>query len=271
MLKKINKILLTFIIGCFLVFLTLEAFLYTGGIIFKKNKEQINNQIIKQGNKNTETIFCLGDSTTAIGGKEAWPYQLQEILNENHKTGKYLTLNKAKVLADSSDLLEELKQRNKNLNIKYVIIMAGINDVKYPEDQEKETPIIGFIKNLKTYNLIELSLPKILNRERYISTKEITKKRSLRRNYKRIKQITESISAKLVIMQYPIREIEPLKKIFENKENLIFLENKTNFQKAINKDGYKDYFTDRFGGDFGHCNKKGNRLIAENLYENLFE
>lgn len=33
----------------------------------------------------------------------------------------------------------------------------------------------------------------------------------------------------------------------------------------FNKASYKEYFGDMFAGDFGHCTKKGNRLLAENI------
>jgi len=33
----------------------------------------------------------------------------------------------------------------------------------------------------------------------------------------------------------------------------------------LKKISYNDYFTDMFAGDFGHCTRKGNRLLAENI------
>ena len=72
---------------------------------------------------------------------------------------------------------------------------------------------------------------------------------------------------KLAIMQYPTRNVQELKDMFSNKqqEDIIFIENKDNFEKVITKFNYYEYFVDRAAGVFGHCTLKGNRLIAENV------
>jgi hypothetical protein len=62
-----------------------------------------------------------------------------------------------------------------------------------------------------------------------------------------------------------VRSLEPLKKIFEGQSGIILVDNENIFIKAIQKDGYSAYFTDAFGGDFGHCTEKGNKLLAENI------
>jgi ABC-type antimicrobial peptide transport system permease subunit len=59
--------------------------------------------------------------------------------------------------------------------------------------------------------------------------------------------------------------IEPLKKIFEGEEGISFVDNEEVFKSAVLRDGYCKYFIDIFGGDFGHCTDKGNRLLAENI------
>jgi hypothetical protein len=46
---------------------------------------------------------------------------------------------------------------------------------------------------------------------------------------------------------------------------MIFVDNERVFKEAIEKDGYKEYFRDMLGGDFGHCTEKSNRLLAENI------
>ena len=62
-----------------------------------------------------------------------------------------------------------------------------------------------------------------------------------------------------------MRSIAPLKKIFKEDENIIFVDNERLFKDAVRKDGYNAYFQDMFGGDFGHCTQKGNRLLAQNI------
>jgi len=85
-------------------------------------------------------------------------------------------------------------------------------------------------------------------------------------NYHKLKEILDKRGIKYVCMQYPMRSIEPLKKIFKNNDsNIIFVDNEKIFKDALKEGKYRDYFTDSFGGDFGHCTDKGNRLLAENI------
>jgi hypothetical protein len=87
-------------------------------------------------------------------------------------------------------------------------------------------------------------------------------------NFRKLKRILDRRKIRLVCMQYPVRGVAPLKKIFEGNEyDVIFVDNERIFKDAISKDGYKEYFIDMFGIDFGHCTPKGNRLLAHNLAE----
>ncbi len=72
-------------------------------------------------------------------------------------------------------------------------------------------------------------------------------------------------------MQYPILDINELKKMFEGNNNIIFVSNEENFKKALETGKYDDYFIDSFAGDFGHCTPKGNKLIAENVADAILK
>lgn len=85
-------------------------------------------------------------------------------------------------------------------------------------------------------------------------------------NYLKLKKILDKKGIRLVCVQYPMLSIKPLQKIFEGvEEGLIFIDNEIIFRDAVKKNGYKEYFSDIFGGDFGHCTEKGNRLLAKNI------
>ena len=84
-------------------------------------------------------------------------------------------------------------------------------------------------------------------------------------NYLKLKDMVLSRSLKLVCMQYPMRSIKTLKKIFDFNEKILFVNNEKIFKKVLLQGIYEDYFEDMFAGDFGHCTPKGNRLIAENV------
>jgi tetratricopeptide (TPR) repeat protein len=87
------------------------------------------------------------------------------------------------------------------------------------------------------------------------------------RNYNQLKLILDGKKIRFVCMQYPMRSVEPLKGIFDDPEGIIFVDNSRVFAEAVKKGGYKAYFNDMFGGDFGHCTDRGNELMAENIAE----
>jgi tetratricopeptide (TPR) repeat protein len=86
-----------------------------------------------------------------------------------------------------------------------------------------------------------------------------------RQNFLHIKSILDRKGIKLACIQYPMRNIEPLKKVFSGAQDILFVDNEKTFKDALRKAQYSDYFTDIFAGDFGHCTLKGNRLLAENI------
>jgi tetratricopeptide (TPR) repeat protein len=85
------------------------------------------------------------------------------------------------------------------------------------------------------------------------------------KNYRELKEILDRKGIKLVCMQYPMRHVDSLKKIFEKDEGVIFIDNERVFKEAIKQSSYKEFFVDMFGGDFGHCTPKGNELLAQNI------
>jgi len=91
------------------------------------------------------------------------------------------------------------------------------------------------------------------------------------RNYNLLRRILKGRGVRLVCVQYPMRSIGPLKSIFADPKGVIFVDNQRVFAEAVKKGGYKEYFVDMFGGDFGHCTDSGNRLLAENIADNLLK
>jgi len=90
-------------------------------------------------------------------------------------------------------------------------------------------------------------------------------------NYLKLKDILNRRMIKLVCMQYPLRSIVSLKQIFTAENNIIFVDNENIFKDAVAKEGYREYFEDMFAGDFGHCTKKGNHLLAENIAKSILK
>ncbi len=96
-------------------------------------------------------------------------------------------------------------------------------------------------------------------------------KEATRYNYQRLKEIVAQIGIQLVCVQYPVRNVEELKKLFESREGMIFVDNENLFRVALRYGSYEDYFFDNFAGDFGHCTPKGNRLLAESVADRILK
>ncbi|MBU1125075.1 MAG: tetratricopeptide repeat protein [Candidatus Omnitrophica bacterium] len=86
-----------------------------------------------------------------------------------------------------------------------------------------------------------------------------------RHNYQIMQAMLASRGIPLVCVQYPMRTISPLQMIFENKKDVVFVDNEWRFKNALLESGLHEYFIDMFAGDFGHCTPKGNRLLAESI------
>lgn len=83
--------------------------------------------------------------------------------------------------------------------------------------------------------------------------------------YRKMRRILVENKIKFICVQYPMRDISTIKKIFKNNNDVNFVDNESSFKNAVEKEGYDTYFVDKFAGDFGHCTKKGNKLLAENI------
>ena len=49
------------------------------------------------------------------------------------------------------------------------------------------------------------------------------------------------------------------------------MDNDRSFREAVAREGYRAYFRDAFGGDFGHCTEKGNRLLEQHIAQVILE
>lgn len=84
-------------------------------------------------------------------------------------------------------------------------------------------------------------------------------------NYRRVRDILLSKGIKMVCVQYPMRPVSSLEKMLGHDKRVFFVDNQMAFREMVNSGGYGSVFVDMVGGDFGHCTKKGNRLLAENI------
>ena len=86
-----------------------------------------------------------------------------------------------------------------------------------------------------------------------------------RQNYQRLRAILRERGIRFVSVQYPVRSVDRLKEMFDSPEGVEFVDNEASFKRAVEDAGYDSIFTDMFAGDFGHCTRRGNRILATNV------
>ncbi len=90
-------------------------------------------------------------------------------------------------------------------------------------------------------------------------------------NYRKLKGMLDKNGIRLICVQYPMRNVDPLRKIFEKDKGVVFVDNEGAFKGALKSANYREYFRDMFAGDFGHCTEKGNRLLAQDIANVILE
>ena len=83
--------------------------------------------------------------------------------------------------------------------------------------------------------------------------------------YDLIADVVLKSDVKMVSMQYPMLSQTAWTNSLKQADQITFVENKENFETALDRLEYSEYFNDHFAGDFGHCTPKCNRLLADNL------
>ncbi len=90
-------------------------------------------------------------------------------------------------------------------------------------------------------------------------------------NYSRIVDLLRERGVTVIAMQYPTLSIEALRKILGEREDVIYVENRDNFEEALRHAPYREIFYDSFAGSFGHCTEAGEELIAANVARTINE
>ena len=82
--------------------------------------------------------------------------------------------------------------------------------------------------------------------------------------------LTTDQGISLVFLQYALRKTDILKIFIENK-SVIYISNYEISADPQKQYDYEELFSDDFAGDFGHATTFGNRVIAENVAQQLLK
>ncbi|NQY99569.1 MAG: hypothetical protein HRT45_02745 [Bdellovibrionales bacterium] len=111
-----------------------------------------------------------------------------------------------------------------------------------------------------------------LNNETGEAYKNVEMYKTLRRNYRSLIRLALRSGSKLILMQYPLRDLNFLKELVSPiTQPVVFVPNQENFKAAIREKGEAAVFSDKFAGDFGHCTRLGYRLLAESAFSALLK
>lgn len=114
------------LLGLCLALLLLEIGLRVAGLAFLYLQERRNRASL--GEKGDFRIMCLGESTTALGGENSYPRQLEELLNKAGTGRKISVINKGVPSVQTSYILEHLEANVRSCAPHMVAAMMGIND-----------------------------------------------------------------------------------------------------------------------------------------------
>ncbi|MFP4473521.1 MAG: SGNH/GDSL hydrolase family protein [Candidatus Omnitrophota bacterium] len=101
------------------------------------------------------TLICLGESTTMLGGEQAYPQQLENILREKYPAKKIRVLNKGLAGQNSDRILAELPALLEKYRPDMLVVMMGINDSG--EILKRRTLLARWVSDLRTVKLVRLA------------------------------------------------------------------------------------------------------------------
>jgi lysophospholipase L1-like esterase len=264
------------------------------------HREGIKLRLVEQ---KEVVVLCIGESTTGLGGINSWPRQLQRILNSIQDQRTFRVINKGIPAIDTRDILKSLPDYLDQYEPDLVLAMVGINDDndrhKFPavesfleQSRSNQNQWTEFVRNFRIYGLIEWIAGGMENRFTGKAEDAITPEMvrsdgnggkltvyGLRypdvtdlhpltiRNLNDMVSLTAEQEIDFVFVQYPLRKTDILKDVIQR--HAIYISNYEIFTDLLEQYSYEDLFWDEFAFDFGHATIFGNRVIADNVAQQL--
>ena len=233
--------------------------------------------------------LAIGESTTAFGGTNAWPNQLERILNSLQNRREFHVINRGVPATNTNAILNRLPDYLEKYKPNFVLAMVGVNDNF--TDEEPLSTSRPLLEKLRIYKLIRwiwsglnsriqghredhqvASYPAEQNSlfQEY-SSNDLREKYSSHTisNLNSMVTISQKAGARLIFVQYALTKVDFLQSVIER--DVLVISNYNVFKRALDKYEYDALFDDEFAGHFGHATEFGNRILAENVARNIFE
>ena len=114
------------VFGLLLAVVLLEAGLRIAGLVFLSVQERRNELSLRDGR--TYRVLCIGESTTALGGEDSYPSQLERSLNARGKGVSFSVINRGLPAVTTDVIVGHLEENLARYGPDVVVAMMGIND-----------------------------------------------------------------------------------------------------------------------------------------------
>lgn len=118
--------LLALLAGVLIALVLLELGLRLVGASFLWTQQRRNRQAMASGD--AVTVLCVGESTTAMGGPESYPAQLEQELAEQARNLSFAVVNRGIPGGDSSMIAARMEADLATYQPQIVVAMMGAND-----------------------------------------------------------------------------------------------------------------------------------------------
>lgn len=142
--------------GILLGFAVLEVGMRTAGWLLNRAQARSNQLSLDQGA--AVRVLCVGESTTALGGEQSYPRQLESILNAASSKVRFSVVNAGITATNTDTILERLEGWLDSYHPQVVVVMMGINDqMGYLEDAPSRAAwVLDPLRKMRTYKLFSL-------------------------------------------------------------------------------------------------------------------
>ncbi len=139
-------------LGIFLSLVFIEASMRLIGSAVVFLQEKRNAESVKKAS--VYRILCIGESTTALGGNDSYPAQMEKILNERLKDTRVSVINKGIFGANTSVIISRLPDNLDHYKPHLVVAMMGVNDaVTFSDKPAVANQFVRFVKQCRLYKV----------------------------------------------------------------------------------------------------------------------
>ena len=143
------------VLGVTLSLALVELSLRAAGFVFIACRDYRNRCGLRE--KGVCRVLCLGESTTALGGRRSYPAQLQRILNRRVEGVRFAVINLGKPASNSRVIVGRLDQDLRTYDPDIVVAMMGINDswaIADPAESRPRGRAAALFRSMRSYKLL---------------------------------------------------------------------------------------------------------------------